>query len=215
MKRNPDRVVIFDTTLRDGEQCPGASMGVREKLEVARQLARLGVDIIEAGFPVASAGDFEAVKTVASEVKGPRIAALARWYLGQPEPQPVDETTWKQLRSEHPPRLYLDDAGRKVIVGGREVGLENLPVKAYDMLRYLYQRGGEVITKAELYFLAYRGLDSVPRSPSDEHYEGRKQYEGLVDTNIYRLRKAIEPDPSRPVLLVTKRGHGVVLQVRW
>ncbi|RKX32426.1 MAG: 2-isopropylmalate synthase [Verrucomicrobia bacterium] len=78
MKRNPDRVVIFDTTLRDGEQCPGASMGVREKLEVARQLARLGVDIIEAGFPVASAGDFEAVKTVASEVKGPRIAALAR-----------------------------------------------------------------------------------------------------------------------------------------
>lgn len=78
MKRNKDRVIIFDTTLRDGEQCPGASMGVREKLEVARQLARLKVDIIEAGFPIASPGDFEAVKAVASEIKGPRIAGLAR-----------------------------------------------------------------------------------------------------------------------------------------
>lgn len=72
------RVIIFDTTLRDGEQCPGASMGLNEKLEVARQLARLKVDIIEAGFPIASPGDFEAVKAVAEKVKGPYIAGLAR-----------------------------------------------------------------------------------------------------------------------------------------
>ncbi len=79
MKKNPkNRVVIFDTTLRDGEQCPGASMGLREKLEVARQLARLKVDIIEAGFPIASPGDFEAVRAVAEEVRGPIIAGLAR-----------------------------------------------------------------------------------------------------------------------------------------
>jgi len=78
MKKNADRVIIFDTTLRDGEQCPGASMGMREKLEVARQLARLKVDIIEAGFPIASRGDFEAVKAVAEQIKGPRIAGLAR-----------------------------------------------------------------------------------------------------------------------------------------
>jgi 2-isopropylmalate synthase len=71
-------ILIFDTTLRDGEQCPGASMNIREKLEVARQLARLRVDIIEAGFPIASDGDFEAVKAIASEVQGPRIASLAR-----------------------------------------------------------------------------------------------------------------------------------------
>lgn len=78
-KQNPkDRVVIFDTTLRDGEQCPGASMGLREKLEVGRQLARLNVDIIEAGFPIASPGDFEAVQAVAKQIKGPRIAGLAR-----------------------------------------------------------------------------------------------------------------------------------------
>ncbi len=73
-----NKVIIFDTTLRDGEQCPGASMGLREKLEVGRQLARLKVDIIEAGFPVASPGDFESVKMIAEQIKGPRIAGLAR-----------------------------------------------------------------------------------------------------------------------------------------
>ncbi|NLB54737.1 MAG: 2-isopropylmalate synthase [Lentisphaerae bacterium] len=73
-----DKVCIFDTTLRDGEQCPGASMNHREKLEVAQQLARLNVDVIEAGFPIASPDDFRAVKAVAETVKGPRIAGLAR-----------------------------------------------------------------------------------------------------------------------------------------
>jgi 2-isopropylmalate synthase len=76
MKSN--RIVIFDTTLRDGEQCPGASMNLREKLEVARQLARLKVDVLEAGFPVISEGDFTAVRTIAKEIKGPIIAGLAR-----------------------------------------------------------------------------------------------------------------------------------------
>src|SRR5438874_7001819 len=72
------RIIIFDTTLRDGEQCPGASMNLREKLEVARQLARLRVDVIEAGFPVSSDGDFNSVQSIAREVKGPIIAGLAR-----------------------------------------------------------------------------------------------------------------------------------------
>lgn len=76
MKTN--QIIIFDTTLRDGEQCPGASMNLREKLEVARQLARLKVDVIEAGFPVISEGDFASVLAIAKEVKGPRIAGLAR-----------------------------------------------------------------------------------------------------------------------------------------
>src|ERR1700729_3981358 len=76
-----DKVIIFDTTLRDGEQCPGASMNLREKMEVARQLARLGVDVIEAGFPIISDGDFEAVSKIASEIDGPVIAGLARCVL--------------------------------------------------------------------------------------------------------------------------------------
>jgi len=76
MKKN--QIVILDTTLRDGEQCPGASMNLREKLEIARQLARLKVDVIEAGFPASSEGDFLSVQTIARQVKGPVICGLAR-----------------------------------------------------------------------------------------------------------------------------------------
>jgi 2-isopropylmalate synthase len=73
-----DRVIVFDTTLRDGEQSPGCSMNIYEKLEVARQLVRLGVDVIEAGFPISSPGDFDAVHAVASEVQGAVVCGLAR-----------------------------------------------------------------------------------------------------------------------------------------
>jgi 2-isopropylmalate synthase len=73
-----EKVFIFDTTLRDGEQSPGASMNIEEKMQMARQLARLNIDIIEAGFPIASEGDFLAVKEIAQEIKGPIIAGLAR-----------------------------------------------------------------------------------------------------------------------------------------
>src|SRR5580692_1548677 len=78
MTPTPERVLIFDTTLRDGEQSPGCSMTQPEKLRVARALADLGVDVIEAGFPAASRGDWEAVNAVAREVQGPIIAGLAR-----------------------------------------------------------------------------------------------------------------------------------------
>ena len=74
----PRYVNIFDTTLRDGEQAPGASMNETEKLEIAQQLARMGVDVIEAGFPIASKGDFDSVALIAREVRGSRIAGLAR-----------------------------------------------------------------------------------------------------------------------------------------
>ena len=73
-----DRVLIFDTTLRDGEQSPGASLNVQEKVDIAHQLARLGVDIIEAGFPITSKGDFEAVQRIAREVEGVTVCGLAR-----------------------------------------------------------------------------------------------------------------------------------------
>src|SRR3954454_3231926 len=76
-----DRVLIFDTTLRDGEQSPGISLNTQEKLEIAHQLARLGVDVIEAGFPITSPGDFEAVQTISREVEGPIVAGLARTHV--------------------------------------------------------------------------------------------------------------------------------------
>jgi 2-isopropylmalate synthase len=73
-----ERIIIFDTTLRDGEQAPGASLNQREKLEIAQALSDLGVDVIEAGFPISSKGDFEAVRAVAKSIKGPSICGLAR-----------------------------------------------------------------------------------------------------------------------------------------
>jgi 2-isopropylmalate synthase len=73
-----DRIYVFDTTLRDGEQSPGASLNTHEKIEIAKQLSRLGVDIIEAGFPISSPGDFEAVKLIAEQIVGPVICGLAR-----------------------------------------------------------------------------------------------------------------------------------------
>src|SRR5215468_2846180 len=73
-----NRVYIFDTTLRDGEQSPGCSMTVPEKLRMARKLVELGVDILEAGFPIASDGDFEAVQAVSRELQWAQVAALSR-----------------------------------------------------------------------------------------------------------------------------------------
>ena len=73
-----NRIAIFDTTLRDGEQAPGFSMNIEDKLRLARQLERLQVDVVEAGFPIASDGDFEAVKRIAAEVRETSIAGLAR-----------------------------------------------------------------------------------------------------------------------------------------
>src|SRR5829696_6063222 len=97
---DPDRVVIFDTTLRDGEQSPGISLNTTEKLEIAHQLARLGVDIIEAGFPIASPGDFEAVQAIAREVRGPVIAGLARAHAAD-----VDRA-WEAVREAERPRIH-------------------------------------------------------------------------------------------------------------
>jgi 2-isopropylmalate synthase len=97
---SPDRVLIFDTTLRDGEQSPGISLNTTEKLEIAHQLARLGVDIIEAGFPIASPGDFEAVQAIAREVHGPVVAGLAR-------ANPADvERAWEAVRDAERPRIH-------------------------------------------------------------------------------------------------------------
>ncbi|MBD3272117.1 MAG: 2-isopropylmalate synthase [Elusimicrobia bacterium] len=78
MSKHNDRIIFFDTTLRDGEQSPGASLNITEKIEIAHQLKNLGIDVIEAGFPISSPGDFEAVKSVARQVRGVQVCGLAR-----------------------------------------------------------------------------------------------------------------------------------------
>jgi 2-isopropylmalate synthase len=92
---------IFDTTLRDGEQSPGISLDVGEKLEIAEQLARLGVDIVEAGFPIASHGDFEAVEAIAKVVRGPVIAGLSRTGF-----KDIDRA-WEAVRHAERPRIHV------------------------------------------------------------------------------------------------------------
>ena len=96
-----DKVYIFDTTLRDGEQSAGVGFTMEDKLEVARQLARLNVDIIEAGFPFSSPGDFEAVSLIAREVRGPMIAGLARAH-----PADVD-SCWNAISAAETPRIHV------------------------------------------------------------------------------------------------------------
>src|SRR5438128_284247 len=95
------RITVFDTTLRDGEQSPGCSMNVQEKLRMAQQLDRLGVDVIEAGFPIASDGDFEALQAVAASIRRPVIAGLARACT-------VDiERAWQALKNAARPRIHV------------------------------------------------------------------------------------------------------------
>jgi 2-isopropylmalate synthase len=95
-----ERVDIFDTTLRDGEQSPGISLNVFEKVEIAQQLARLGVDVIEAGFPITSPGDFEAVETIARSVEGPVICGLARTHKAD-----ID-AAWNAIKDAERPRIH-------------------------------------------------------------------------------------------------------------
>jgi 2-isopropylmalate synthase len=96
----PEKIIIFDTTLRDGEQTPGASLNVDEKLQIARYLELLNVDVIEAGFPISSRGDFEAVKAVAREIRGPQIAGLARAF------EKDIDAAWEAVKEATNPRIH-------------------------------------------------------------------------------------------------------------
>ncbi|MBN1862956.1 MAG: 2-isopropylmalate synthase, partial [Dehalococcoidales bacterium] len=96
-----DRLIIFDTTLRDGEQAAGGALNINEKLEIARQLERLGVDVIEAGFPCSSPGDFNSVSLIAREVRGPVICALARAH-----PDDID-SAWEAIKGAARPRIHV------------------------------------------------------------------------------------------------------------
>ncbi|UCC90454.1 MAG: 2-isopropylmalate synthase [Dehalococcoidia bacterium] len=96
-----DKVIIFDTTLRDGEQAAGGTLNIQEKLDIAKQLEKLGVDVIEAGFPISSTGDFDAVRLIAKEVRTPVICALARAH-----PDDIDQA-WEAVREAEHPRIHV------------------------------------------------------------------------------------------------------------
>jgi 2-isopropylmalate synthase len=116
-----DKVYIFDTTLRDGEQSPGASMNVSQKMRVAQALSRLGVDVIEAGFPVASQGDFESVKLIAQEIRNCQIAGLARIH-----PKDID-VAWESIQDAEEPMLH-------VFISTSDIHLEHQLKKTRDQV---------------------------------------------------------------------------------
>jgi 2-isopropylmalate synthase len=152
-----DRVFIFDTTLRDGEQSPGASLTPDQKLAIAWQLARLGVDVIEAGFPLSSPGDFEAVQRIARQVRGPMITALAR------AARPDIDAVWQAVQ----------DAERKQIHMVLSVSDIHIERKLRSNRRDVLRRGVEAVAYA-------RSLcDDVEYSPEDA---GRADLEYLFET---------------------------------
>ena len=142
-----------------------------------------------------------------------QVSYLWEYYQGRPQHEALSDKEWRAAR--RPPRVFVDEERQLVMVGGRRVGLDEFKGSGYNMLVLLYRRSDKIVSKAELYFLAHQGRASVPRSPADTGYEGPKEYEGIVDTDLWRLRQAIEPDPKRPVLLVAVRGQGVQLRNRW
>lgn len=151
-----EKLVIFDTTLRDGEQSPGASMTAEEKYQVALQLAKLNVDVIEAGFPISSVGDFESVRLIAREVKGPTICGLARARL-----EDVDRA-WEAVQDADSPRIHT-------FIATSDIHMER-------KLRMTPEEVVEASVRAVAHARQY--TDNVEYSPEDAV---RTRFEFLVD----------------------------------
>lgn len=150
-----NRIYLFDTTLRDGEQSPGVSLNVEEKLEIAQQLARLGVDIIEAGFPIASQGDFAAVANIAKNVKGPIIAGLCRASRGD-----IDRT-WEAIKEAETPRIHTFLATSDIHLKYKlQKSREEVLVQAVEAVKYAkkycdnVEFSAEDASRSDLDFLA-------------------------------------------------------------
>lgn len=139
-----NNIVIFDTTLRDGEQCPGASLNTNEKLEVARQLENLNVDVIEAGFPIASPGDFEGVKLIAQTIKGCTIAGLARTLKKD------IERAWEAVKYSEKPRIHTFIATSPIHMKYKlQLSSEQVLEGAVEAVRYARKLCPEVEFSAE------------------------------------------------------------------
>lgn len=139
-----ERIYIFDTTLRDGEQSPGASMNQQEKVRVARQLERLGVDIIEAGFPAASSGDLEAVRLVASSVERPKVAALAR-----ANKEDIDKA-YEAIKEARRPRIHTFIATSDIHMEHKlKMSREQVIKAAVEAVRYAKEKVEDVEFSAE------------------------------------------------------------------
>ncbi|NTV29236.1 MAG: 2-isopropylmalate synthase [Candidatus Omnitrophica bacterium] len=196
-----DKVLIFDTTLRDGEQAPGASMNQREKMEVALALERMGVDIIEAGFPVISKGDFESVSLIAGKVKRSAVAGLARAVRKD------IEAAAEALKAAKKPRIHVFLATSKIHL---EHKLRKTPDEivqmAVDAVKYARSKCDDIefspedASRSEKQFL-YRVLEAVIKAgartvniPDTVGYAMPDQYGKLIEdirNNVPNISKAV------------------------
>jgi 2-isopropylmalate synthase len=192
-----DRIAIFDTTLRDGEQAPGFSMNVDEKLRLARQLERLQVDIIEAGFPIASEGDFEAVKKISAEIRSVTIAGLARAV-------PLDiDRCWQALEGAARPRIHTflatSDIHLKYKLNKSRGEALDLAVKAVERARRLCDEvefSAEDAGRTEINYLCtvfdavIEAGATIVNVPDTVGYQTPAEYGLLIRTLRDRLQKA-------------------------
>lgn len=189
------RVVIFDTTLRDGEQSPGFSLTADEKLEMARQLARLGVDVIEAGFPISSPGEREAIRRIAAEVRGPVICALARAHRGD------IEMAWDAVGDAERPRIHTFIATSPIHMAHKlQMTPDEVRESARAAVTYARSLAPEVefsaedATRSELEFLCRIFEDAVAAGattiniPDTVGYAFPEEFGSLVRTLIERVK---------------------------
>ncbi len=199
--KNKDKVILFDTTLRDGEQAPGASMNEREKLEIARILEKLGVDVIEAGFPVISDGDFNCVKTVAKNIKKSTVCGLARSIK-----RDIDAAT-DALRLAKKKRIHVFLATSKIHMQHKlKKNKEEILKMAVDAVKYARESFEDVefspedASRTEKEFL-YRILESVivagaktVNIPDTVGYSVPEEFGKLIDdinNNVPNINKAV------------------------
>ncbi|MDI6814669.1 MAG: 2-isopropylmalate synthase [Dehalococcoidales bacterium] len=174
-----DRVIIFDTTLRDGEQAAGGTLNVQEKLEIAKQLERLGVDVIEAGFPISSKGDFEAVRLIAKEIRTPIICALARAH-----PDDIDRA-WQAVKEAEHPRIH-------VFLSASDIHLVYQLKKSREQI---LQTSRDMVARAKKY------VDDVEFSPMDAS-RTEPEY-------IYRILKAVIDAGATTVNIPDTVGYAI------
>lgn len=195
------RIYIFDTTLRDGEQTPGVNLNKNEKLEIARQLEKLGVDVIEVGFPVTSSGDFEAVKLIAQSIKGPVITALARAVKSD-----ID-TAWEAIKYSKKPRIHTFIATSEIHMKHKlNMTEEEVLKKASEMVAYAkglcddIEFSPEDATRTDAEFL-YRIIEAVIEAgatviniPDTVGYSTPKEFGALIagiKKNVKNIDRAI------------------------
>ncbi len=196
-----ERVLIFDSTLRDGEQTPGAKLNAREKMEIARQLASLKVDIIEAGFPISSPGEFKAVQAIAREIRGPVITALSRIVK-----EDID-TAWESVKDAENPRIHVFLAASDIHMKYKlRKSPEELLEQAVEAVRYAKKYTSDVqysledATRAQKDYI-YRVVEAVINAgattvniPDTVGYAMPDEYGALIRDiydNVPNIHKAV------------------------